>query len=82
MIVNPSNWFSKREIDHRPPHFVKCDTPITPESRIWVTSKLKGRYAIVHHTDMQTYIMETRDSVYFEDPAEAMIYELRWSGVK
>lgn len=81
-MIDMYKWFGKRELDYIPAHFVRCETPLSEDSRLWVTSRLRGRYAVVQHTDMQTFTIETRYRVYFEDPSEATIYELRWSGSK
>ena len=84
--IDPLVWFGKRRCDTIPRHFVKTTTPVTDEAKSWVTATLKGRYAIttvMEEGETLTFI-ELSDKVvfYFEDPAEAMIYELRWSGSK
>ena len=81
--VNPIVWFGERELTHVPPHFTKAVTSVTQESLMWVSSKLIGRYAMTTHTDLDSgFIFESHTYIYFEDPAEAMIYELRWSGAQ
>jgi hypothetical protein len=83
--VNPLVWFGERELSVCPKHFVKAPTPIADEAYQWVISRLVGRFSISSLT-MDTpgafpIVGTTFDTYfYFEDPAEAMMYELRWSG--
>ena len=87
-MINPLLWFGEREIKtHVPPHFVKCESPLTEKSKLWVITKLQGRYSISigsdnNDTDTLTYLFIDEEYIYFEDPAEATFYELRWSGSK
>lgn len=77
---NPQVWFGDRELKHVPPHFVKAPTPLTTESTQWIYSRLVGRYALSSYLDTNSFIFESGMYVFFEDPSEAMLYELRWSG--
>jgi hypothetical protein len=87
-MINPLLWFSEREIKtHVPPHFVKCESPLTEKSKLWVITKLQGRYSISigsdnNDTNTLTYLFIDEEHIYFEDPSEATFYELRWSGSK
>lgn len=86
MNVNPLLWFGERELNHIPPHFIKANTLLTDDSLFWVMTKCHGRYAISdiqedEFTDILSIFTLTRN-IYFEDPTEAMMYELRWSGSK
>ena len=79
--LSPLAWFGTREVDQVPHHFIKTSTPMTDENYIWVVAKLIGRYAIATGIDngisnLFVYI----GYIYFEDPKEAMLFELRWSG--
>lgn len=81
MKFNPINWYSKRELGAEqfvPKHFIKCNTEVTPESRLWIIANLTGRYAIVSQRG-DYYSFRTLYIVYFEDSKEAMLYELLWS---
>ena len=82
--VNPIVWFGERALTHVPPHFVKAQTALTNESLNWVNSKLVGRYAMTTYDDAPDngFIFESHSYIYFEDSAEAMMYELRWSGTQ
>lgn len=77
---NPQLWFDERKLDYVPPHFTKCPTHLTNESQLWVITTLVGRYSIVQTADYTDFILENRNTIYFEDSKEAMMYELRWSG--
>jgi hypothetical protein len=82
MIVNPAKWFGTRELSLVPPHFVKANTPLTEKSKLWVISRLEGRYALVAMTDDDDLLPLPYEYIFFENPAEASMYELRWSGSK
>jgi hypothetical protein len=84
MNVNPLKWFSQRELEHVPHHFTKCHTFLeTPEMTAWVLTKLSGRYATAMASkEMGTFLLTQQTVIFFEDPSEAMLYELRWSGSK
>jgi hypothetical protein len=73
MNINYNTWFSERQLDFCPKHFVKCQAPLTTESKLWVYETLKGRFYI---SDLDLWLDST---VYFEDPQEATLYELTWS---
>ena len=81
--IDPQSWFGTREITGIiPPHFIKSNTPISDESYNWVVKKLAGRFgSSIDITDISSVSGFMENSyLYFEDPKEAMIYELRWSG--
>ena len=81
--INPLVWYSNLEIDTIPPHFVKSSTSVTEDNYFWVKTKITGRYTIsavpINDVDM---IFDLRPYVFFENPSDAMLYELRWSGSK
>lgn len=88
LILDVSSWFVEREMKFKPPHFITATTPVTTESSAWITHHLKGRYVLCQTlTNMDNAriavfpdniaIMETLPS--FEDPHEAILYELMWS---
>lgn len=84
--LNPYVWFGDREVSPNiPRHFVKAHTPITNESKEWVLTKLSGRYGIaqvdsISHGDDLLSSLDWKSYIFFEDPSEATIYELRWAG--
>lgn len=79
---NPAIWFSQRELKFTPPHFVTCTTELTEENLMWVKTRLSGRYSIEDNSLTRNYIFDYAASIAFEDPSEAVMYELRWSGSK
>jgi hypothetical protein len=80
--INPINWFSNRELGFLPKHFVKSSTPVTGEAYCWVLCKLQGRFTLKYDELSSTndFILSIENRIYFEDPKELMVYELRWSG--
>lgn len=75
--INLYTWFSERELKVVPSHFVLAKTKLTTESHYWIVNKLQGRYAIVSSTMELSYTNELYPA--FEDPKEAVFYELAWS---
>jgi hypothetical protein len=74
--IDPVTWFSDREVYFKPLHFVMTNTHITEESKFWILKNLKGRFALIEND----YITRTKKFVpAFEDPQEAVLYELAWS---
>lgn len=76
--INFYQWFGERELSFVPKHFVISSTPITDESREWIFEKLTGRFALVFNVD-GSYSVFSGLRVAFEDPKEAVFYELTWS---
>jgi hypothetical protein len=76
--INIHTWFTERELDYVPGHFVVVNTPILDEAKIWILERLTGRFAIVLSNDGSFL---APDNLYpaFEDPKEAVFYELTWS---
>jgi len=71
--INLDTWFTIREMQVSPKHFTKTNTPLTRESKIWILEKLHGRFS--------TVVMDKSDILKcpsFEDPREAVFYELTW----
>lgn len=72
--ININTWFVDRELSVVPEHFTKTTTPITSESKTWILEKLRGRFAIIGGT----LGMFGDITPSFEDPKEAVFYELTW----
>lgn len=73
--INLETWFVDRELAMAPDHFVRVNTMVTPESRAWILEKLRGRFSISHS------MFPANNNPYqiaFEDPKEAVFYELKW----
>lgn len=84
--INIKVWYSTRELKITPPHFVKCNTPVTNESKAWIRNTLVGRYSLQNIQELESnphsLLLQNNIFPFFEDSGEAMIYELRWSGSK
>ena len=78
--LDPITWFSERELTYTPKHFIVTSHPCTLESKQWVLDKLTGRFSITYPT-ISTSIIEliSPSCIAFEDPHEAVFYELKWS---
>jgi len=88
MNINPLHWFSNREIEYTPKHFTLAKTPLTEESKLWILNTLIGRFSIYHadEMDQDDVLSITVFNLHailgrpaFEDPTEAVFYELTWS---
>lgn len=75
MNINLMTWFSDREMPFCPEHFITVRTPITEESKQWILEKLSGRFFLSN--DFTVFFGDQIPS--FEDPQEAVMYELTWS---
>lgn len=65
--INLETWFVDREISRVPDHFTHTKTPIGMDARAWILEKLRGRFVITPNF-----------CPAFEDPKEAVFYELTW----
>lgn len=83
--IDPTTWYTERELKFTPKHFTVTKTPITLESRLWILQHLQGRYSVLVSqpndlTQYQPLMLHSLDDIpAFEDPKEAMMYELKWS---
>lgn len=71
--INLYEWFGSRELAFAPSHFTKATTSLTDESKLWIQEKLIGRYSFSSSDSFITTIIPA-----FEDPKEAVFYELTW----
>ena len=89
MSVNPLHWFGNRELEYTPKHFTIARTPLTEESKLWILNTLTGRFSVFHAEENIDDIFDSVITVFtsanimgrpaFEDPTEAVFYELTWS---
>lgn len=79
MNINLQSWFAERHCAYLPKHFVCASTPISDEKHLWILEKCIGRYYIgqIDGTKLASLLQDPL--VYFEDPQEAIFYELTWS---
>lgn len=90
MSVNPLHWFCNRELEYTPKHFVVARTPLTEESKLWILNTLTGRFSVFHADESNDDTFDNLSITVltignimgrpaFEDPTEAVFYELTWS---
>jgi hypothetical protein len=80
--LDPITWFSERELRYTPKHFIITKHEYTEESKQWVLDKLSGRFSIAPYnttSDDSLLSLFTTGHLAFEDPHEALFYELKWS---
>ena len=70
--INLYTWFMDREVNPCPEHFVKSNTELSEDSKLWIYEKLSGRFS----SGGSSFFMGQTPA--FEDPKEAMMYELTW----
>jgi hypothetical protein len=78
--LDPITWFTDRELSYTPKHFIVTSHPCTSESKQWVLDKLSGRFSVTYPI-VSNNILEliSPSCIAFEDPQEAIFYELKWS---
>ena len=79
MNINLHTWFGERELDFCPKHFVPTNTTLNDENYLWILENLQGRFTIIPKKDDLVSIFYESKVPYFEDPQEAIFYELVWS---
>jgi hypothetical protein len=47
MGIDPITWFSYRQLNFKPTHFVLAKTAVTAKSIAWIATTLNGRYSLV-----------------------------------
>jgi len=79
--IDPITWYSERELNYTPKHFTIANTHLTDQSKNWILNNLRGRFSIVHKTEDEGMlsVLSFSGNPAFEDPKEAMLYELTWS---
>jgi hypothetical protein len=79
--IDVLSWYIDRELPFVPKHFVRAPSPVSEDALFWVKTKLRGRYALkTIFTDL--IVFTNCQAIYFEDPAECTMYELKWSSNK
>lgn len=77
--LNLMTWFSDRKLDYLPKHFVATQTPVDDDKLLWVLEYCRGRYFIGSKGAKEFDLLFMPETIYFEDPQEAVLYELTWS---
>lgn len=80
MNINLYTWFAERKLDFLPKHFICTNTYVDDERHLWVLEKCIGRYYIGQKYDEGDFVaLFGEQIIYFEDPQEAVLYQLTWS---
>lgn len=81
MNINLHTWFAQRRVEFLPKHFVATKTPLDDAKHIWILEKCVGRYYVGKNKedDDDWLSLFNEERAYFEDPQEAVLYELTWS---
>lgn len=68
--INLATWYIERLLPFTPVHFKRSNTKLTISNMSWIYQSCTGRFSVT----------VDKGKLYpcFEDPKEAMIYELRW----
>lgn len=74
--IDVMSWFVDRFMSYTPKHFVIAKTPINNQSLLWIHTKLQGRFS---YTPSESENFDSDIIPAFEDPQEAIFYELTWS---
>lgn len=78
--LDPLLWYGQRKLDFEPAHFVRARTAITKKSSLWITDSLRGRYTLLPKNSEDDMMIDPLNYIpSFEDPSEAVFYELTWS---
>ena len=78
MIANPYIWFGQLELTFVPKHFIKCPSTVSIASKYWVINNATGRFAFAEG-DERGHSLFNDIYVYFENNADAIMFELLWS---
>jgi len=80
--INPMIWFCDRCLPHTPIHFVISKVPLTQESLDWLYNNTTGRFSLTTlpkaTEDYLIHLNAFFGHPAFENPQEAVIYELKW----
>ena len=82
MNINLYTWHTERRLTFCPKHFTLVKVELKDESKLWILERLSGRYFIGYHNDSynaDVLFADTLEYPSFEDPQEAVLFELTWS---
>lgn len=77
--INLMTWYAERELDFCPKHFTRCATNLSDQSKMWIYKTLSGRFYLESLTFGDSFLFLGDQVPHFEDPQEAVLYELTWS---
>lgn len=76
--IDLMTWYSQRQLPFKPKHFILVKTPVTKESELWINNRLSGRFCIAAMHGQDNFV-DIQYFPAFENPQEAILYELTWS---
>ena len=79
MNLNIQTWYTERQMSFCPKHFISVKIPLTDEKKFWIIDKLSGRYFIGEITSTAFLFADFDEYPSFEDPQEAILFQLTWS---
>lgn len=79
MDINLFTWYTERELVYCPPHFIRTNTPASDEAKLWILEKCVGRFSYLRDNNNELWLKLDFTLPAFEDPKEAILYELTWS---
>lgn len=74
--LNINQWYMDRQLTFTPVHFTKSNTMLSTESLQWINEKTSGRFSLYNPYDYSSSALGARPA--FEDPKEAVFFELMW----
>ncbi len=80
--INLDTWYNNRMLtDQIPAHFTPVKTHANKENMEWVLERLHGRFSIISRVNDNTdnFMAYYQKTFAFEDPKEAVQFELTWS---
>ena len=79
MNINLMTWFSERQLNVCPKHFIMVKIPVSEDSLSWIIDRLSGRFHIGADHKQPSLLFDLDEYPSFEDPQEAMLFQLTWS---
>ena len=80
--INLDTWHYNRFLkDQIPNHFTMTRTLATTENLEWVLERMRGRFSLAQNVnnDSMDFMSYYQKTFAFEDPKEAVQFELTWS---
>lgn len=79
MKLNLYTWHSNRQLPFCPKHFTIVKTELSDEAKLWILENLNGRFYIGSISSTDNFLSHLSEYPAFEDPQEAVLYQLKWS---
>lgn len=78
--LNIADWHDVRRLSWVPAHFHKIQVTASSAVQDWILENTQGRWAVCSRFDQERDVFLNRSGLAFEDPQEAMLCQLTWSG--